>query len=99
MGSSLESRQSSNTYNLQKIKMSHRQTAKDNGWSEMPVKSGDVGRMESYSRDGTRMNYYPSTGTVGTSMNHPTQGNTQMFRRDVPVETLMENPRAHTGHG
>jgi hypothetical protein len=83
--------------------MSHRQTAKDNGWKEIAVKPGDVGRMESYVREGSggreRLNYYPSTGCVGTSMDHPSQGKTQMFRRDVPVDQIMENPRTHTGHG
>jgi hypothetical protein len=42
------------------------------------------------------------SGTVKTSMNHPTQGPTQMFRRDMPVEDfvrVLENPRAHTGRG
>ena len=79
--------------------MSHKQTAKEYGWKEVPVKPGDVGRMESYTKDGTSLNYYPTTGCVGTSMDHPSQGKTQMFRRDVPVEDLMANPRAHTSHG
>jgi hypothetical protein len=29
------------------------------------------------------MDYYPTTGTVKTSMNHPSQGKTQLFRRDL----------------
>lgn len=41
-------------------------------------------------------------GTVKTSMDHPSQGKTQMFRRDMDsaqFESVMDNPRSHTGHG
>jgi hypothetical protein len=40
--------------------------------------------------------------TVKTSMNHPSQGKTQMFRRDLSdaqFAAVCENPRAHTGQG
>ena len=41
-------------------------------------------RVEFYTRpDGVKMDYYPTTGTVKTSLQHPTQGATQMFRRDL----------------
>jgi hypothetical protein len=43
-----------------------------------------------------------ATGTVKTSMDHPTAGKTQMFRRDLDnaaYERVLENPRAHTGQG
>merc|ERR1712179_499881 len=79
--------------------VSHGQTARDLGWSQIPAKSGDQGRMESYCKDGVRLNYYPSTECVGTSMDRPTQGRTQLFRRDVPVEQVLANPRTHTGQG
>ncbi|OSX80751.1 hypothetical protein BU14_0032s0009 [Porphyra umbilicalis] len=48
------------------------------------------------------MDYYPSTGTVKTSMDHPTQGHTQMFRRDLDdggFARVCQEPRSHTGHG
>ena len=35
-------------------------------------------------------------------MNHPSQGNTQMFRGDLDdaaYERVLEDPRAHTGQG
>jgi hypothetical protein len=41
-------------------------------------------------------------GTVKTSMDHPSQGKTQMFRRnlsDTQFESVCNNPRAHTGQG
>jgi len=52
--------------------------------------------------DGTRINVYYTTGTVGTCLNHPKKGKTQLFRRDVSMEQLEQlfiDPRAHTGKG
>ena len=79
--------------------MSHKQTAKEYGGKEMTMKNGDSGRMESYTKDSIRLNWYPTTGCVGTSMDCPLQGKMLIFRRDVPVKVLMVNPRAHTGQG
>lgn len=39
-------------------------------------------------------------GTVKTSLDHPTQGPTQMFRRGLDTDSfgnVCNNPRAHTG--
>lgn len=50
----------------------------------------------------TRVNVYHTTGTVGTCVDHPTQGKTSLFRRDQTVEDLRRifaNPRVHTGVG
>jgi hypothetical protein len=51
----------------------------------------------------TRINVYYTTGTVGTCLNHPQHGKTQLFRRNVVDLTLLsdifENPRVHTGTG
>lgn len=50
---------------------------------------------------GCRINVY-TTGTVGTSLNHPHSGKTQLFRRNVTytsLEAIMMNPRIHTGGG
>ena len=49
-----------------------------------------------------RLNVYYSTGTVGTCMDHPTKGHTQLFRRNVGFDLLMQlmrQPRMHTGAG
>lgn len=49
-----------------------------------------------------RINYYYTTGTVGTALNHPRQGRTQMFRRDVSLaelEQIFANPPVRTGRG
>ena len=49
-----------------------------------------------------RINVYYTTRTVGTALNHPNQGATQLFRRRCSSEELreiMQNPRVHTGKG
>lgn len=51
---------------------------------------------------GWRINVYYTTGTVGTCVEHPISGKTQMFRRKVDYDTLqriLQNPRVHTGKG
>ena len=50
----------------------------------------------------TRLNVYFTTMTVGTCIDHPFQGKTQLFRRNVTLEQLKEialDPRIHTGQG
>ena len=50
----------------------------------------------------SRINVYYTTGTVGTCINHPRQGRTQLFRRNVLLSMLTEifrEPRIHTGAG
>ena len=52
--------------------------------------------------DGVRINVYYTTRTIGTCLSHPSQGATQLFRRDCTNEELvhiLENPRDHTGKG
>jgi len=49
-----------------------------------------------------RINVYWTTGTVGTCLAHPTQGKTQLFRRNINIgelEDIFRNPRVHTGIG
>ena len=49
-----------------------------------------------------RINVYWTTGTVGTCLDHPRQGKTQLFRRNVDLSSLraiFQNPRTHTGSG
>ena len=52
--------------------------------------------------DSARINVYWTTGTVGTCLNHPRQGRTQLFRRNMDLKSLAQifrNPRIHTGEG
>lgn len=65
-------------------------------------------RVVSFVRGGetverVRFNIYYTTGTVGTCVNHPRQGRTQLFRRNVTtaeeLRAIFRNPRIHTGKG
>ena len=49
-----------------------------------------------------QINVWTTTMTVGTALDHPILGRTQLFRRDVSKELLteiFENPRTHTDRG
>ena len=50
-----------------------------------------------------RINVYFTTGTVSTSLDHPTSGKTQLFRPNGPdyelLDKIFENPRVHTDKG
>jgi hypothetical protein len=51
---------------------------------------------------GVRINVYYTTRTIGTAMDHPVQGKTQLFRRNcsnAELVTIMNNPRVHTDKG
>lgn len=59
-------------------------------------------RVISFRKGTSRINVYYTTGTVGTCLNHPTKGKTQLFRRNVTLaqlDTIFANPRTHTGKG
>ena len=59
-------------------------------------------KMVSFEKDGVRINYYFSTGTVMTALKHPKLGPTQLTRRGVSyieLEKIFKNPRSHTGKG
>jgi len=52
---------------------------------------------------GVRANVYIKTGTVATSLDHPTKGKTQLYRgqRDTfeKLEEIFDDPRVHTDSG
>lgn len=67
------------------------------GWIKVECKQP---AMASYKKHDTRINFYLSTGTVGSSLDHPKKGKTQLFRRKVTeYSALFDNPRLHTGKG
>jgi hypothetical protein len=75
--------------------------AKEKGWTTIDDQTHQPD-MASYRRDGQRINFYLTTGTVGTCLDHPTQNKTQLFRRGIDIEeaaVLLDNPREHTGRG
>ena len=59
--------------------------------------------MFSYRRDDIRLNFWPTTGTVGSFLYHPkSRKKTQLFRRKIrqsDAEAIFRNPRVHTGVG
>lgn len=74
--------------------------AKIYGWVKIPAEG-----MLSFRRSGSRINIWHDkwgTLTVGTALEHPTLGKTQLFRKRVGSELLEEifdNPRTHTKAG
>ncbi|KAJ1418342.1 hypothetical protein B484DRAFT_301242, partial [Ochromonadaceae sp. CCMP2298] len=59
-------------------------------------------QMISFRRDDCRLNFWLSTGTVGSYLDHPKQGKTQLFRREVNMKDSSDiflNPRKHTSIG
>ena len=71
--------------------------ARAKGWMKMECQQP---AMASYRKDDTRLNFYLSTGTVGSCLDHPKKRKTQLFRKymENPM-TLFDNPREHTGKG
>jgi len=64
--------------------------------------SSSTAPMASYRRGAVRLNFWCTTGTVGSYLEHPRQGKTQLFRRNVDLQEarqIFENPRMHTGRG
>ena len=52
--------------------------------------------------DQARINIYLTKMTVGTCINHPRKGKTQLFRKRVDaklMERIFINPRVHTAKG
>lgn len=74
--------------------------AKRFGWDFLDLQ--ETNKMVSYSKDDNRLNVYYTTGTIGTVINHPKRGKTQLFRRNLTekeTEQLFKNPRTHTAKG
>ncbi|KAG2498381.1 hypothetical protein HYH03_003640 [Edaphochlamys debaryana] len=71
------------------------------GWNYTGHNSNS--RVAFYENDaGVKADYYYTTGTIKTSMDHPRQGPTQLFRRDLSdsqYNAVLNNPRTHTGQG
>jgi hypothetical protein len=75
--------------------------ATTHGWNKLSTETSQAA-MASYSRQDMRLNFWLSTGTVGSYLDHPHQGKTQLFRREVDMaqaEEIFQNPRVHTGAG
>ena len=74
------------------------------GWIFTGSADNVVEFFEKTTMDGSvvKLDFYFTTGTVKTSMDHPTQGKTQLFAKKGDSITpelfrqILENPRAHT---
>ncbi|MCP4974610.1 MAG: hypothetical protein GY931_00485 [Maribacter sp.] len=74
--------------------------ATSNNWKLLCIQD-NIG-MISFTKEGARINIYTTKMTVATCLNHPKQGKTQMYRKNVSNEELgkiFKNPRVHTGKG
>ena len=93
-----------------------RKIAVKHGYEEIKLKDREAAYMLSFEHDNkkgcggperefghVRVNVYYTTGTVGTSLDHPSKGKTQLFRKNRPdyalLEKIFEDPRVHTGDG
>lgn len=82
-----------------------RALAKRHGWRE--VRFNEESRVVGFEKQDssgsiTGVNVYYSTRTVGTYLDHPVQGKTQLFRRNqtmAGLRRIFEDPRVHTGVG
>lgn len=80
-----------------------RKIAKQFGWIEEEAKDPTVlifNRMKGKTHQ--QINVWFTKMTVGTSLNHPTKGKTQLFRRHVgkgELKEIFDNPRVHTNKG
>ena len=73
-----------------------------NGWRKVTNPKLTNGYMVSYRRGDYRLNFFLTTGTCGSFLEHPTQGKTALFRRNIDdyvAEEIFKNPRVHTDGG
>lgn len=76
------------------------QAAQERGWTQ--VAHNETSRVLGYTRGDERVNVYYTTGTVGTCVDHPSSGRTQLFRQgqdSAGLNDIFDNPRVHTGTG
>lgn len=58
--------------------------------------------MISFKKKNSRINIYITKMTVGTCIDHPKKGKTQLFRKNVDKDELykiLKNPRTHLNKG
>lgn len=75
-----------------------REIAKKHQYKEIVL--NEPSRLISFRKEDVCINVYYTTGTVGTCLNHPRQGKTQLFWRNVTlqeIDSLFAKPRKHTG--
>ncbi len=86
-----------NWYSVEELRL----IAKQNGWKEIDHQE-NIGMISFTRNEHERTNVYYTKGTIGTCVNHPRQGKTQLFRRRVDLKLLRKifaKPRVHTPMG
>jgi hypothetical protein len=79
--------------------------ARQRGWEPLPSTDPSLLRFirgSSVAASHELIHVWPTTGTVGSYLEHPSQGRTQLFRRKLTfrdLEAIFANPRTHTGSG
>lgn len=74
--------------------------AAENGWT-LEQEQANIGLLI-FVKPAMQVNVYMTTMTVGTSLDHPTKGKTQLFRRNCfgsRLAAVFKNPRVHLGTG
>ena len=76
-----------------------RKVAEEFGYNEIPLRELEQRYMISFyqTSTNTRINVYFTTGTVGSCLDHPRQGKTQVFGRNMTNDDLrqiLKNPHA-----
>lgn len=74
--------------------------AKSNDWELLDDQPDNV--MVSFYKPEMRINVWYTKMTVATCINHPKQGKTQLFRKNVSMgllDKIFKNPRIHTFKG
>jgi len=71
-------------------------------WTKLKIKTQTSVRLAAYKKDDMRLHFWLTTGTVGSYLNHPKQGKTQLFRRKISfdeAEEIFVDPRIHLSKG
>jgi len=83
-----------------------KELASDYGWTELPADPKDEGGVMSFYSDrhgGVTVNVFVRSGKVTTSLEHPTKGETQLYKgqRNTfdELEDMFDNPYMHAGSG
>jgi len=66
------------------------------------IRHNEKSKVVSFRSGTTRINVYYATGTVGTCLDDPAKGKTQLFRRNINLDCLrllFRDPQIHSGKG
>lgn len=72
------------------------------GTSFHEIRHNEKSKVLSFRSGTTRINVYYTNGTVGTCLDDPSKGKTQLFRRNMSLEflaILFRDPQIHSGKG